>query len=266
MAHADAMHIVDHCLGCQKYKSQPHMPALVLKTIPITWPFTVWGIDMVGPFKRARGRVTHLLVAVDKFTKWVEAKPIRTLDAATATKFLKELIDRYGYPHSIITDNGTHFCKSFSRFCRRKGIWLDLASVEHPESNGQAERANQMILKGIKPRLHVPLARAAGAWVDELPAVLWSIRMTPNRSTGYTPFFLVYGAEAVLPTDIEHDSPRVVEYDEADNELAMQVAKDLLEEERDLAASRSAIYQQNLRRYHSCKVRGRSFSEGDLVL
>jgi hypothetical protein len=83
---------------------------------------------------------------------------------------------------------------------------------------------------------------------------------------GYTPFFLVYGAEAVLPTDIEHDSPRVTAYDEVDNELAMQVAKDLLEEERDLAASRSAIYQQNLRRYHSRRVRGRAFNEGDLVL
>ena len=60
---------------------------------------------------------------------------------------------------------------------------------------------------------------------------------------GYTPFFLVYGAKAILPTDIEHDSLRVTTYDEADNESAMQVAKDLLEEERGLAESQSAIYQ-----------------------
>jgi hypothetical protein len=90
--------------------------------------------------------------------------------------------------------------------------------------------------------------------------------MTPNRSTGYTPFFLVYGAESMLPTDIEHDLPRVAAYDETGNKSAMQVAKDLLEEERNLAASRSAIYQQNLHRYHSRRVRGRSFNEGDLVL
>ena len=99
-----------------------------------------------------------MFVAVDKFTKWIEDKPIRSLDAATTTKFLKELIDRYGYPHSIITDNGTNFRRSFSRFCREKGIRLDLTSVAHPETNGQAERANQMILKGLKPRLQVPLA------------------------------------------------------------------------------------------------------------
>jgi transposase-like protein len=94
------------------------MLVAALKTIPITWPFAIWGIDMVGPFKRARGQLTHLLVAVDKFSKWVEAKPIRMLDAATATKFLRELILRYGYPHSIITDNGNNFRKSFSCFCK----------------------------------------------------------------------------------------------------------------------------------------------------
>ena len=67
----------------------------------------------------------------------------------------------------------------------------------------------------------------------------------------YTPFFMVYGAEAVLPSDIRHDSPRVAAYVEADNEQARQDALDLLDEQRDVAAARSAIYQQDLRRYHS---------------
>ena len=96
--------------------------------------------------------------------------------------------------------------------------------------------------------------------------MLWSIRTTPNRSTGYTPFFLVYGAEAVLPSDIYHDSPRVAAYVEANNELARQNSLDALEEARELAASRSAIYQQDLRRYHSRRVKTRNFQEGDLVL
>ena len=72
------------------------MLAQELKTIPITWPFTVWGLDMVGPFKTAPGGYTHLLVAVDKFTKWVEAKPIKKLDGATAANFLWGLISRFG--------------------------------------------------------------------------------------------------------------------------------------------------------------------------
>ena len=91
----------------------------------------------------------------------------------------------------------------------------------------------------------VPLQRTPGCWVEELPSVLWSINTTPNRSTGYTPFFMVYGAEAVLPSDIHHDSPRMAAYVEANNEQARQDALDLLDEERDLAAARSAIYQQD---------------------
>ena len=96
--------------------------------------------------------------------------------------------------------------------------------------------------------------------------MLWSINTTPSRSRGYTPFFMVYGAEAVLPSDIRHDSPRVAAYVEADNEKARQEALDLLDEERDMEAARLAIYQQDLRHYHSRRVRTRTFQEGDLVL
>ena len=123
--------------------------------------------------------------------------------------------------------------------------------MAHPQSNGQAERPNQELLRGIKPRLCVPLERTPGSWEEELPLVLWSIQTTPNRSTGYTPFFLVYGAEVVLPSDIRHDSLRVAAYVEADNEKATQESLDILDEERELAAAKSAIYQQDLRRYHS---------------
>nr|XP_051211286.1 uncharacterized protein LOC127328751 [Lolium perenne] len=266
-AHADAVKLVRACAGCHKYMSQSHMPGSALKTIPLTWPFAVWAMDMVGKFKTAPGGYTHLLIAVDKFTKWAEAKAIKKCDGKTSTKFMRELIYHYGYPHNIITDNGTNFAKGeMVDFCEEKGIRLDLASVAHPESNGQAERANQSILHGIKPRPEVPMERATGCWAEELPFVLWGIRTTPNRSTGYTPLFLVYGAEAVMPTDIDHDSPRVMNYAEEENKLTRQDGVDLLDEERDLALSRMAIYQQGLRGYHSRLIRSRSFQEGDLVL
>ena len=124
-------------------------------------------------------------------------------------------------PNSIITDNGTNFAiGDLAKYCRQNGIRLDLAYVAHPQSNGQVERMNSSILQGICPRLESPLHRAAGAWVEELPSVLWGIRTTPNRSTGQTPCFLVYGAEAMLPMDIIHDSPRVQAYVESDAEIA----------------------------------------------
>ena len=159
----DAKEIVKSCRGCQVFSSKQHLPASALKTIPLTWPFAVWGLDMVGPFKTACGGLTHLLVAVDKFTKWIEAKPIKKLNGPTAVTFITDITTRYGVPHSIITDNGTNFAKgALARFCATQGIRLDLASVAHPQSNGQVERANGLILSGIKPRLVIPLERSAG--------------------------------------------------------------------------------------------------------
>ena len=80
---------------------------------------------------------------------------------------------RYSMPNNIITDNGTNFAKgALAQYCSVSGIRLDLASVAHPQSNGQVERANGLILSGIKPRLVEPLLHSPGSWLDELPAVL----------------------------------------------------------------------------------------------
>jgi hypothetical protein len=79
--------------------------------------------------------------------------------------------------------------------------------------------------------------------------VVWSLRTTPSRSTGFTPFFLVYGAEAVLPTDLEYWSPRVQGYDEGANKRANEDSLDQLDEARTVAQMHSARYQQALRRY-----------------
>ena len=83
-AHADAEDLVSKCDGCQKFSRHTHVPAQELRMIPITWPFAVWGLDMVGPFKRSKDKKTYLLVAVDKFTKWVEAELVSKCDSATA--------------------------------------------------------------------------------------------------------------------------------------------------------------------------------------
>jgi hypothetical protein len=91
---------------------------------------------MVGPFKTTLGGLTHLLVAVDKFTKWIKAKPIKKLDGSSIIKFINEIIMRYGVPHSIITDNGTNFEYGvFTEYYGQKGIRLDLASVAHPDTS-----------------------------------------------------------------------------------------------------------------------------------
>ena len=71
-----------------------------------------------------------------------------------------------------------------------------------------------MLLQGLKPRIFNRLNKFSTRWVAELPVVLWSLRITPSRATGYMPFFKVYGSEAVLPTNLDYGAPRIRAYDE----------------------------------------------------
>jgi hypothetical protein len=98
---------------------------------------------------------------------------------------------------------------------------LKFAFVVHPKMNVQVEKANDLICNGIKKRLLAPLEKAKHTWVDELPSVLWSLRTTPNTATQETPFFLVHGAEVVLPVEITHEAPRITAYDEATSTEAL---------------------------------------------
>ena len=169
----------------------------------------------------------------------------------------------YTVPHSIITDNGSNFtADEVKTWCANLGIKLDYAYVYHPQTNGQVERANGLIMSDIKPRLVRSLKESNKHSVEELDSVLWGLRTTPNRTTRYTPFFMVYGAEAVLPCDIIHDSPRVRMYEEKEAELDRQDNLDALEEERDVAKARSAFYQQQARRYQSREVRAKTYNVG----
>ena len=128
---------------------------------------------MVGPLKKAPSGFTHLLIAVDKFTKWIEANPITNIRSKEAVKFFLDIIYRFGVPNCIITDHGTNFTgKKFLDFFDGYGIRIDWASVEHPRTNGQVERANGMVLQGLKPRIFDQLNKYAGRRVAEVPVIL----------------------------------------------------------------------------------------------
>jgi transposase InsO family protein len=223
---------------------------------------------MVGKLHKSwPGGHVYMLVAVDKFTKWVEAAPMTTQDSTVVINFIKSIVFHFGVPYSIIIDNGTNFTsKEFKSYCESLGIKLKFAFVTHPKTNGQVKKSNGLICNRIKKRLLAPLEKAKHAWVDELPSVLWSLRTTPNAATQETPFFLVHGAEAVLPVEITHEAPRVTTYDETTSTEALQDDVDAQDEARDKALARATQYQQSLRNYHSSRVRPRSFVVGNLVL
>jgi transposase InsO family protein len=119
------------------------------------------------------GGYTHLLVAIDKFSKWVEVHPITNLRAEQAVTFFTDTIYRFGVPNSIITDNGSQFTgRKFLEFCDKFHISVDWAVVAHPQTNGQVERANGLILQGLKPRIFDRLNKSGRKWLQELPAVV----------------------------------------------------------------------------------------------
>jgi transposase InsO family protein len=141
----------------------------------------VWGLDLVGPLQKALGGFTHLLVAINKFSKWIEVRPLTSIGSEQAVAFFTNIIHCFGVPNSIITDNGTQFTgKKFLDFCEGHHIRVDWAAVAHLMTNGQVERANDMILQGLKPRIYNDLNKFGKRWIKELPSVVWSLRTTPS--------------------------------------------------------------------------------------
>ncbi|KAL0361929.1 UNVERIFIED_CONTAM: hypothetical protein Sradi_3877400 [Sesamum radiatum] len=216
-----AKHLVSKCERCQKHSSLIHQPAEPLTTMLAPCPFTQWGMDIVGPFPVASDQRKFLLVAIDYFTKWVEAEPL-----ARITK-------------------GERF-----------------TLVAHPQSNGQVEVTNRILVQGIKRRLE----RVGKNWTEELTSVLWAYRTTPRGSTGESPFLLVYGSEAVIPAELGTPSHRILNFSEENNRDLLIENLDLIEELREKSFIRTQKYKNTMINSYNKRVKARSFQVGDLVL
>jgi transposase InsO family protein len=135
--------------------------------------FRCVGYGSRRPLAEGTRGYTHLLVAIDKFSKWIEVQPLNSIRSEQAVAFFTNIIHRFGVPNSIITDNGTQFTgRKFLDLCEDHHIRVDWAAVAHPMSNGQVERANDMILQGLKPRIYNDLNKFGKRWMKELPSVV----------------------------------------------------------------------------------------------
>ena len=146
--------------------------------------------------------------------------------------------------------------------CLELGIKSYFSSPHHPQANGQVEAANKILKMNLKRKLD----RLKGAWVDELPKVLWAYRTTARNATGETPFSLSFGAEAVVPVESVVPTYRTLHFQSEQNDSQLRMELDLLEERRDEARLRMAAYQQASARFYNSRVKHRSFRPGDLVL
>ena len=132
----------------------------------------------------------------------------------------------------------------------------------YQKSNSQVKAVNKTIKQTLKKKLE----KSKGAWVDELPLVLWSYRTSFLATTGETPFSLVYEVEAVVPVEIGMPKFRIDYFDEENNGILLALAIDLLKEKREMSQVQAAALQQDAARYYNNKVKLRRFVKGDLVV
>ncbi|XP_025702484.1 uncharacterized protein [Arachis hypogaea] len=207
---ADSKEFVKKCVKCQENANFHRAPASELSLLTSSRPFSQWGVDLLGPFP---------------------------------------VITRFGIPEVVISDNGTQFIdKKFTEFLNGLGIRQRFSSVEHPQTNGQVESANKIILSGLKKRLD----NKKGAWANELASVLWSYRTTEQSSTKETPFRLTYGLDAVILVEIGEPSPRLLL-----KGVEEAVKKDLIDETREMAhLTETALKQRMLALQHQSAQKG----------
>jgi hypothetical protein len=222
-----------------------------------------WGLDLLGPLPPAQGNLKYIVVAVEYFSKWIEAKPLATITSVTIQKFFwQNIVCRFGVPKAITVDNGTQFdVEAFKEFCGQIGTKIHFASVRHPESNGLVERANGIIMMGI---MKLIFNQPREKWPDELIKVVWSHNTTTSRSTGFTPFKLLFGDEAITLEEAKAGSIRTVA--SAEDEADYSVDKDAIEGIRLQAVENINKYQAETIKWRDRKVRLKNIKPRHLVL
>lgn len=257
---------VKRCHQCQIYSNMQYTPPVELHQLTSPWPFSVWGIDIIGKIHpKATGGYEYILVAKDYFTKWVEAEAYTELKAKQVAQFIEtNIICRYGVPHELVSDNRLHFEGETQELLDKYHIQHHHSSPYRLQTNGAVEAAN----KNVKSIL-VKSAKTHKDWAEKLPYALWGYRTSIRTSTGATPYSLVYGMEAVLPVELEVKSLRVMmenQIPEAEWIRGMYEQLALLDEKRLKALYHVQGYQRRIARAFNKRVRPRNLKEGDLVL
>nr|GEU38569.1 reverse transcriptase domain-containing protein [Tanacetum cinerariifolium] len=149
----------------------------------------------------------------------------------------------------------------FKDWCEKLNIKQRFASVKHPQTNGQVERANRILGEGIKARLGEDNMN----WVEEVPHVLWAHHTMIKTSNEDTLFSLTYGTEAMIPVEIGMPSLRCAKVNQAKNDKGLLPNLDMLEEKREMAVVREARSKAKMEKYYNARVRSTAFRPGDFV-
>uniref|UniRef100_A0A2N9GTJ6 Reverse transcriptase/retrotransposon-derived protein RNase H-like domain-containing protein n=1 Tax=Fagus sylvatica TaxID=28930 RepID=A0A2N9GTJ6_FAGSY len=206
---------------------------------------TSWGMDVIGAITpKASNGHEFILVAIDYFTKWVEACSFKNVTQVAVTRFVKNnIICRYASSSRSSTTTLLHTV---------------------PKMNGAVEAANKNVKKILSK-----MTETYKDWHEHLPYALCAYRTSVRTSVGATPYSLVYGMEAVLPVEVEIPSLRILsqtQLEEAEWAQARYEQLNFIDEKRLAALCHGQLYQRRIERAYNKKARPRTFQPGDLVL
>ena len=227
-------------------------------------PFSRVAMDIFGPLTRTKAGNKYILVIMDYETKWPEAFSLKNMTSETVADCLVEVTARLGVPNEVLSDNGTNFTsKVMAQFCMTVGIKQIKTSPYHPQTDGMVERFNATLKRLLRKLTKDPTVE----WDKCLPYVLWAYRGTVHRTTGFSPYHLLFGKEMRMPLDL------MVRYwkgkedgDESTVEEYVQTLKACMETVRDLAYGKEINEKCKQKKYHDKSAKERSFVVGDYVL
>ena len=204
----------------------------------------------MGPFPSSNG-YTHILVAVDYVTKWVEAIPTKNADHHTSIKMLKEVIfPRFGVPRYLMTDGSSHFIHGvFRKMLAKYDVNHRVASPYHPQSSGQVELSN----REIKLILQKTVNRSRKNWSSKLDDALWAYRTAYKNPMGMSPYKMVYGKACPLPLELEHKAYWAIKELNFDFKLAGEKRLfdiSSLDEWRAQAYENARLFKEKVKRWH----------------
>ena len=244
----------DICQRRGKYKrSEPLHP------IPVGEPFHRIGIDYVGLLPRTKEGNKYIIVAMDYLTKWPEARPTKEATAATTVEFIyDDIVCQHGCPGIIQTDRGTHFNnRLLEKLVEKFRIEHIMSTPYHPQTNGLVERYNRTLINILAKMVE----KHTDEWDKYVAPTLFSYRTSRHSTTRLTPFFLVYGREAKLPTD----DTRIEEEPSLVHHIEQKI--DNLPILRGITQQRVTYEQQKQKDQHDRKLAdGTQFQIGDQVL
>jgi hypothetical protein len=256
------------CDKCQKFVGKECLSTMSLQIFLLDFPFSKWGLDFIGPINQMSlvGQV-FILIAIDYFTKWAEVFPLKhSIDEQVISFLENNICSRFGLILEIITDNGPAFISAkITQFLAKLGVKHFTSSAYYPQGNGKVESTNKNLVRIVK-RIIEDKPRQ---WHTLLTYALWEDRTTTKVSTSCTPFQLVYGQEALLPTEMELSSLRLMlQIEELNSSDVSQRINALLalEEKRMFALDNIKRRQQTVKKYFNKSVKTVKFKVNEKVL